>query len=110
MERAIFRAFKSKGLTVSADASRALIIVITKENDPDNSLALILDEVKERIEKREIKSSVIDVDTITSIVADLSSSSEDLAQESAQLFDAFSSPKVVYDEHLKTYKVDQNPS
>jgi hypothetical protein len=68
------------------------------------------------------------VDTITSIVAYLSSSEEDLAQEStqvmyieyritsfdaprnllmgmAQLFDAFNSPKLEFDERAKTYRM-----
>jgi DNA polymerase epsilon subunit 2 len=110
MERTVFRAFKSKGLTVSADATRALVSVISKENNPDESLGAILDAIKERIEKREIKSPVIDVEIITSVVADLSSSSEDLAQESTQLFDAFNSPKIVFDERLKSYKVDPKPT
>lgn len=33
-----------------------------------------------------VRTTIIDVDTITSIVADLSSSEEDLAQESVQVF------------------------
>jgi hypothetical protein len=110
MDRTVFRAFKKKGLTLSADASRAVSKVLLVEEDVEGSLERILDEIKERIEKREIKSSVIDVDAVTSVVAFLSSSEEDLQHESTQLFDAFSSPKVVFDERMKTYKVDLNPT
>ena len=106
MDRAILRAFKSKGLSLSGDASRALNRVLTVEDDPSGSLDRILEEVKERIEKRDIKSSLIDVEAIISIVAYLSSSEEDLQQESTQLFDAFSSPKVVFDERTKSYRIN----
>jgi hypothetical protein len=110
MDRTIFRAFKAKGLSISADACRALGNVLQREDNVQGSLDVILLEVIERIEKREIKSSVIDVDTITSIVAFLSSSDEDLQQESTQLFDAFSSPKLEYDDRSKTYKINPRPS
>jgi DNA polymerase epsilon subunit 2 len=110
MDRTIFRAFKGRGLGLSADACRALASVLVREEDSEGSLALILDEIKDRIDKRQIASSVIDEDVISSVVAYLSSSEEDLAQESTQLFDAFCSPKVVFDERTKTYKVDPKPA
>ena len=110
MDRKIFRSFKAKGLGLSVDACRALSSVLSREDDADGSLMLILDEIKERIDKRQISSSVIDEEAISSVVAYLSSSEDDLAQESTQLFDAFSSPKVVFDERMKTYKVDAKPT
>ena len=85
MDRKIFRSFKSKGLSVSSEATRALASVLSREDNADGSLALILDEIKERIDKRQIKSSVIDEEVISSVVAYLSSSEEDLAQESTQV-------------------------
>ena len=108
-DRLVFRAFKKKGLTLSADASRAISRVLAGEESAESSLEQILDEIKDRIEKKEITSSVIGEDTVISVVAYLSSSEEDLQQESTQLFDAFNSPKIVYDERTKTYKVDPNP-
>eukprot|EP00981_Chlorochromonas_danica_P000253 scaffold61_cov180-Ochromonas_danica.AAC.5 len=52
-----------------------------------------------------VQSAIIDLDTIENIVADLSSNEEDLAQESLQLFDAFRSPKLQYDEKTRQYKI-----
>lgn len=63
--RAIFRAFKNKGLSLSAEASKALVSVLSKEADKDGSLGVILDAINERIEKREIRTSVIDVGIVT---------------------------------------------
>lgn len=110
MDRSILRSFKLKGLSLSGDASRALSRVLSIEEDPTGSLERILVEIKERIEKREINSSLIDVDAITSVVAYLSSSEEDLQQESTQLFDAFNSPKIEYDERTKTFRVEPKPT
>lgn len=110
LSRQIFKAFKSKGLVLSADASRALTRVLVAEPDIPGSLELVLTEIRSRIEKREIASSVIDVETITSIVADLSSSVEDLTHESTELLDAYSYPRIEYDEHQKCYKLNTKPS
>jgi hypothetical protein len=67
----------------------------------------ILEEIKQRIEKREIVSNVVSVQTITQIVADLTSNDDDLNQESLQLFDAFHSPKLHFDERTKVYSLQQ---
>jgi hypothetical protein len=67
----------------------------------------ILEEIKQRIEKREIVSNVVNVQAITQIVADLTSNDEDLNQESLQLFDAFHSPKLHFDERTKVYSLQQ---
>lgn len=72
-------------------------------------MRLILEELKSRIDRREVGTGIIDVSTIESIVADLSTNEEDLAQESLQLFDAFHSPKLYYDEKLHQYKVLDDP-
>jgi len=109
MDKLIFRAFKSKGLSVSGDAVKALTSVLVREDDEEGSLRVVLDEIKSRIERREITSTLINVDNITSIVADLSSSEEDLAMESMQLLNAFSSPKIIFDERQKSYSIEANP-
>ena len=103
--REIFKAFKIKGLTVTSQASKALSRVLATENSPEETLQIILDEIKERIRKRDIKSSFIDEDVIVNVIADLSSSEEDLSKEKFQLLDAFSSPKIQYDENNKSYKL-----
>lgn len=52
-----------------------------------------------------VLSTVIDVKTIESIVADLSANEEDLVHESLQVIDAFNSPKLYFDEKNKSFKV-----
>lgn len=42
----------------------------------------------------------------SAVVADLTASEEDLTLESTQLFDAYDSPRVIYDERSKTYHLD----
>jgi len=68
-------------------------------------LDLVVSAIQERIDKQSLRTTIVDVDAITSVVADLSSSDEDLAQESIQLFDAFSAPKLYFDEKLKSHRL-----
>jgi len=67
-------------------------------SDPSGSLDLVVSAIQERIDKQSLR-------TTTSVVADLSSSDEDLAQESIQLFDAFNAPKLYFDEKLKSHRL-----
>lgn len=78
-----------------------------REINYEDALDTMLEEIKQRIEKREITSNVIGVETITQIVADLTSNDDDLNQESLQLFDAFHSPKLHFDERTKVYSMHQ---
>ena len=55
--------------------------------------------------KLSVKSRIIDVDTIQTIVADLSSNEEDVAQEKYQIVDAFSTPKLQFDDKNKSFKM-----
>lgn len=109
ISREIFKAFKSRGLSLKADASKALMSILLREEDVSKCLSFILSEIKDRIEKKEIKDAMIDLETISSVVADLSSTDEDLSKESTQLFDAFASPKLEFDERQKTYKMVPSP-
>jgi DNA polymerase epsilon subunit 2 len=74
-------------------------------SDPSGSLDLVVSAIQERIDKQSLRTTIVDVDAITSVVADLSSSDEDLAQESIQLFDAFNAPKLYFDEKLKSHRL-----
>jgi DNA polymerase epsilon subunit 2 len=109
LSRAVFKAFKLRGLQLQADATEAIINVLSRENDVEGSLKLILDELKDRIEKQDVKSAMIVLATIESIVVDLSSNEDDIAREIVQVFDAFSCPKLHYDERNRTYKVINSP-
>jgi hypothetical protein len=74
-------------------------------SDPSGSLDLVVSAIQERIDKQSLRTTIVDVDAITSVVADLSSSDEDLAQESIQLFDAFNAQKLYFDEKLKSHRL-----
>jgi len=39
------------------------------------------------------------------VVAEMTEDNSDLFKQSIELYDAFSSPRIIYDEKLKTYKV-----
>lgn len=107
--RDIFRAFKSRGLTISVDVTRTLSTVLTDDENFHSSLDAILSEIKLRIEKREIRTSIIDAEIIKSIISDLSTNEDDLL-ESTQLINAYGSPKVEFDIRQKLYRVNAKPS
>ena len=53
--RLIFKAFKTRSLSLTVEATQALESVLAREDDIEGSLKLILDELKDRIDKREGK-------------------------------------------------------
>ena len=90
LTRQVFKAFKSCGYSLTSNASSTLCEILKSSSEQDNqdpieSLDTILTEIKERIEKREIKSFLIDIEVIKNIIADLSSSDEDLEKEQIQV-------------------------
>jgi ribosome-binding factor A len=123
-QRDLFRIFKSKGLTLSSEATQLLLRTLRGEEDQQQSLATILAEIRVRIEKREgkcytevqcsnelsvnvliVSSSVIDGELITAVVAELSTNEEDIKNNSIQLLDAFHTPKIQFDEKQKHYRL-----
>ncbi len=57
-----------------------------------------------------ISSNLITLDTISDVVDCLSATEQDLQQESTELIDAFCSPKLEFNETLKTYKINPKPT
>ena len=55
--------------------------------------------------QKDIKSTIITASILDSVVAELTSNSIDLQQESFQLIDAFHSPKLDFDEATNSYKM-----
>jgi len=54
----VFRSFKTKGLSISADATKALLRVLEAqagnvELNPQQTLQLFLTEIRKKVEKRE---------------------------------------------------------
>ncbi|CAM9442515.1 unnamed protein product, partial [Sphacelaria rigidula] len=68
-----------------------------REDDPAGALQAIIRAMKARIERNELSSNVVDVDTVSAVVADLSSREEDLADSSTQIQSAFVRPRLYFD-------------
>jgi hypothetical protein len=64
-----------------------------------------IESIEHLVEKKVIASSVITLEIVSNIIADVTSNSEDLQQESLELIDAFYSPKIEFDETTKSYKL-----
>ena len=77
-----------------------------REENTGEAIDAVLEEIKQRIEKREITSNVVNIDMISSIVADLTSNDDDLNKDSLQLYDAFHTPKLSFDERTRHYFMD----
>jgi DNA polymerase epsilon subunit 2 len=80
------------------------------EQEQLDVLKKIYEAIQKKIEKRELGSMVIDEAVLASVMVDLSEGDEDLILESTELIDAFSCPKLRFDERQRTYKVDPKPS
>ena len=106
----IFKRFKSKGLSLDKNAADGIKRILIGEDDKEGSLNLILEEVGERIERNEIKRSIIDLETINSIYEVLSSVDEDFVNERIQYLDAFETPKIYFDEKQKSYRINTSLS
>ncbi|CAN0186838.1 unnamed protein product [Pylaiella littoralis] len=95
--QAVFRAFKLQGLAIRADAAKAIVRVVDREEDAAEAVQVIIRSTKARIERNELSSNVVDVDTISAVVADLTSREQDLADNSTQMQSAFLRPRLYFD-------------
>eukprot|EP00968_Pinguiococcus_pyrenoidosus_P009585 scaffold743_cov267-Pinguiococcus_pyrenoidosus.AAC.24 len=103
MRAKIARALKVNGFSARSDAVKALESVLAREESWTDSLQLILDALKAKIERGELQSSIIDLDAITGVVADLSKDEDDLKDEALQLTSAFEWPKLRYDSLRRSF-------
>lgn len=67
------------------------------EEDPDEAVQAIIRSTKARIERNELSSNVVDVDTVSAVVADLTSREQDLTDSSTQMQSAFLRPRLYFD-------------
>lgn len=68
-----------------------------REDNPDDAVQAIIGATKARIERNELGSNVVDVETVTAVVADLTSGEQDLAESSTQTQNAFLRPRLYFD-------------
>jgi len=97
-DKQLLSKFKSKGLSLSVEAFKAV-----KSTMKDVSLDRILEELEVMIAKQEIRSSVIDVGVIGTVVQALTTDVDELELTCLELIDAFQGPRLSFDERLKTY-------
>ncbi|CAN0450587.1 unnamed protein product, partial [Hapterophycus canaliculatus] len=67
------------------------------EEDADEAVQAIISATKARIERNELASNVVDVDTVSAVVAELTSREQDLADSSTQMQNAFLRPRLYFD-------------
>eukprot|EP00937_MAST-01D_sp_MAST-1D-sp2_P002524 g2524.t1 len=106
MRVAVSRKFKLAGLSVRADAAKALASMLAREDDVQAALGKVVDALKTRVERQELTTSVVDMDAITAVVADLTKDEGDVAQESIQFINAFKMPVLQYNPVRKTFALD----
>jgi DNA polymerase epsilon subunit 2 len=107
--RQVLKAFKTRGLTLQADAGRSLIKILNEQEDFEQSLSEVVKELKKRIERGDITSSVISLEIIQGMVDYLTLDDTDIAMQSTQAIDAFKMHRLEFDENAKTFKITLPP-
>ena len=102
-KKRVIKAFQLEGLTLSKGALNGVLSVLKSEEDEAGAIRVMIKSLKARIDRDETRSSVIDVDSISRVVADLSKDSEDMAKEGLQVFDAFEFPRLMWNSARKEF-------
>lgn len=77
--------------------SRCNLRLTPSEDDWEEALQTIIRAIKARIDRNELASNLVDVDVVSSVVADLTSREQDLAESSTQTQSAFDRPRLYFD-------------
>jgi len=109
MEREIFKRFKSRGWSITTAAIKGLMSVLGKEDDVAKVFDDVVGEISERLDKREVSSSVISVELMEEVCASLSTDESDIEVRKFKLIDAFSMPRISYDAFQKSYALADPP-
>ena len=102
-EKDIFKKFKSRGWSVTSAAIKGILSVLAKEEE--NKAAVlegIINDISERMDKRQIKDSVIGEELIKVVCASLSTDDGDLALRKFKLIDPFAQPRISFDPTQKS--------
>jgi DNA polymerase epsilon subunit 2 len=103
LKKRIIKCFQLEGLTLSKKALLGVLSVLKSENDEEEAIRVMVKSLKARIDRDESRSSVIDVESISQVVADLSKDSEDMAKDGLQVFDAFDFPRLMWNTARKEF-------
>jgi hypothetical protein len=94
LERDIFKRFKNRGWSITSAAIKGLLSVLQKEVDMAKVFEDVVSEITERMDKREVKSSVITVELMEEVCASLSTDEKDIEVRKFKLIDAFAMPRI----------------
>ena len=109
LERDIFKRFKNRGWSITSAAIKGLLSVLQKEVDMAKVFEDVVSEITERMDKREVKSSVITVELMEEVCASLSTDEKDIEVRKFKLIDAFAMPRISYDASQKMYSLTDPP-
>jgi hypothetical protein len=103
----VLRTFRLQGLQPKADAVRILVNAMEGSGeDYDQVLKDILYNVKTRIERRELKSVVIDGAAIEVSIAQITNGGDQLSSSAMALSDAFHCPRIYVDPLRKALRIE----
>ena len=101
--RQISKRFRSLGLILQKEAVFAVQNVLKNEVEPVEAMELILDAVTKKIEISNENSSVVNINMIETVVAELTREEDDIANESISVISAFDTPIVQYSAVNKSF-------
>ena len=102
----ITRGFKLNGLSIRVDAAKALASALLREEDVEAALGVVIQAIKNKVERQDLKSTLIDLDAITAVVSDLTKDEDDVVEERIQFVDAFQMPVLHYHQVRKHFYLD----
>lgn len=107
--RRVARTFKMRGLALQASALDAMMNVLSRESKDrgDEVLQAIVDEIRERMVSSSASRAqfIVTKNVLADVVADMSRSSSDVADEALQLLDAFDTPRLAFDSTRKQFSL-----
>jgi DNA polymerase epsilon subunit 2 len=99
-----------RGLSLQVNACKNLVRVLKDEPDFQQGLKDIIQEIRNRIGRKDITTSIITEDIISNLVAYMTTDDSDLQEESTKVFDAYNTPRIQFDERRRAYHVVKNAS
>ena len=89
MMKQIGKAFQLQGLVLRGDAMWAIVSVLNQEADPRAALGAMIVAFKEKIDRHELRGSIIDEAAVKAVVVDLSNTKEDIERQSLTVMHSF---------------------
>ena len=100
--RRVARSFKLRGLTLQASALDALMNVLSRESNQEETLRALLDASQERLGRHQ-GSRIVSKELLSDIVVDMSRNSADILDEAVELMDAHETPRLHYNAMHKQF-------